>query len=51
MGMDPNQVSQGLSQVLPNLVNQMTPAGQVPEDHHSIIADGLQALLKRGLAR
>jgi uncharacterized protein YidB (DUF937 family) len=48
-GQTPNEVSHGLSQVLPDLINQMTPDGQVPESHHSIIADGLQAPLERGL--
>src|SRR5882757_2544762 len=44
-GLDPNQVSHGLSEILPNLINQMTPNGQVPEDHHNMIADGLRSLL------
>lgn len=45
-GMDQGQVSQGLAEVLPQLVNQMTPDGQVPENQSSLIENGLQALLK-----
>jgi uncharacterized protein YidB (DUF937 family) len=48
LGMDPAQVSHGLAQVLPNLVNQMTPDGQVPDNHHDVISDALNALLRRG---
>ena len=49
VGMDGNQVSDGLAQMLPEVVNQMTPAGQVPADEQEQIAGGLQDLIKRGL--
>lgn len=46
-GLTPDQASGGLAQLLPELVNQMTPAGQVPEDQHSMISDALAALARR----
>jgi uncharacterized protein YidB (DUF937 family) len=45
-GMAPDQLSQGLAQMLPDLVNQMTPDGQVPADDKNVIEDRLAALLK-----
>jgi uncharacterized protein YidB (DUF937 family) len=50
-GLDPAQVSHGLAQVLPNLINHMTPDGQVPANHHDLISEGLQALLGRSASR
>jgi uncharacterized protein YidB (DUF937 family) len=46
LGIDPATVGTHLSQMLPSLVNQMTPDGTVPADHHDILADGLQAILR-----
>ncbi|MEO7762300.1 MAG: YidB family protein [Casimicrobiaceae bacterium] len=43
-GMTQNQASGGLAQLLPELVNQMTPQGQVPDDHHDLISDALAQL-------
>jgi len=36
-----------LSQVLPELVNQLTPNGQVPDNHNDLLSQGLAALLRR----
>ena len=38
------QASNGLAQVLPELVNQMTPQGAVPGDQHDMISDALRQL-------
>jgi uncharacterized protein YidB (DUF937 family) len=43
-GLSSDQASGGLAQLLPELVNQMTPAGQVPDNHHELISEGLAAL-------
>jgi uncharacterized protein YidB (DUF937 family) len=43
-GLTSDQASGGLAQLLPELVNQMTPAGQVPDNHHELISEGLAAL-------
>jgi uncharacterized protein YidB (DUF937 family) len=36
-----------LAQVLPELVNQLTPNGKVPDNHGDLISQGLAALLRR----
>lgn len=36
-----------LSQILPELVNQLTPNGQVPDNHNDLLSQGLAALLRR----
>jgi uncharacterized protein YidB (DUF937 family) len=46
LGTSQGQAGSILSQVLPELVNQLTPNGQVPENHNDLIAQGL-ALLRR----
>lgn len=46
LGMSRGDVSGGLAQMLPQLINHVTPNGQVPQDHN-MITDALSALLKR----
>ncbi len=46
LGMSHGDVSGGLAQMLPQLINHVTPNGQVPQDHN-MITDALSALLKR----
>lgn len=46
-GMTQEQASSGLAQVLPELVNQMTPAGDVPPNQHDMISDALNQLAPR----
>ena len=43
-GLSREQAADGLSQVLPEVVNQMTPAGEVPPDHQEVIAQALERL-------
>lgn len=43
-GLSPEQATDGLSQLMPELVNQMTPAGEVPADHNDVIAQALEQL-------
>ncbi|MEO8136565.1 MAG: YidB family protein [Betaproteobacteria bacterium] len=43
-GLSPDQASGGLAQVLPELVNHMTPAGEVPSDQNDVIAQALEQL-------
>jgi uncharacterized protein YidB (DUF937 family) len=47
LGLDPSAVGQGLSQLLPDLINQMTPNGQVPADHQNVLEQGLSSFLNR----
>ena len=46
-GMSPQEASTGLAQVLPEVVNQMTPAGQVPANDLDMISDALSQLKPR----
>ena len=46
-GLSPDQASGGLAQLLPELVNQMTPSGQVPDNHHDMISEALAMLARR----
>jgi uncharacterized protein YidB (DUF937 family) len=46
LGTSPGQAGSILSQILPELVNQLTPNGQIPENHSNLIQQGL-SLLRR----
>ncbi len=46
-GMDANQVSSGLASMLPELINQMTPQGQVPHNANDMISQAMGMLLKK----
>jgi uncharacterized protein YidB (DUF937 family) len=50
LGMDHAQVSGGLAQLLPQLINQMTPNGSVPANHADLLSEGLALLAGRGAA-
>jgi uncharacterized protein YidB (DUF937 family) len=43
-GMSQNQAGSAMSQVLPELINQLTPQGQVTQDSENSVAEGLNAL-------
>ena len=47
LGMSQDQASEGVAQMLPQVVDQMTPAGQVPENHSDLVNEAL-AILQRG---
>jgi uncharacterized protein YidB (DUF937 family) len=46
-GMDENQVSSGLASMLPELINQMTPQGNVPANANDMISQAMGMLLKK----
>src|SRR5262245_28475374 len=46
LGTSQGQAGSILSQILPELVNQLTPNGQVPDNHNDLISQGL-SLLRR----
>lgn len=46
LGTSNGQAGSVLSQILPELVNQLTPNGQIPDNHNDLISQGL-ALLRR----
>ena len=49
LGVSPHQASGSLAQLLPEVINHLTPAGQVPGNHADLVTQGM-ALLK-GFAR
>jgi uncharacterized protein YidB (DUF937 family) len=48
LGLDHAQVSGGLAQLLPQLVDSLTPSGQVPDNHADLLSEGLALLAGRG---
>ena len=46
LGMSQEQAGTAMSQVLPELINHLTPQGQVPENSNDMIAEGLETLSK-----
>jgi uncharacterized protein YidB (DUF937 family) len=47
LGMSDSQASSVLAQLLPELVNQFTPQGALPDDHSELISQGLARLRGR----
>ena len=47
LGLSQAQASEGVAQMLPQVVDQMTPAGQIPENHSDLVNEAL-AILQRG---
>ena len=48
LGMSHGQASSALAQILPELINQLTPSGQLPSNHADLISQGLAMLTGRG---
>jgi uncharacterized protein YidB (DUF937 family) len=46
-GLSTDEAANGLAQVLPEVVNQMTPAGEVPVDDRDMISEALASLARR----
>ncbi len=46
LGMSQGEVSGGLADLLPQLIDKITPNGQVP-DNHNMLQDALSSFLKR----
>ena len=47
LGLSQGAVAGGLASVLPQVVDKMTPQGQVPDDHHDIVAQALALLTQK----
>ena len=47
LGMSHQQAADGLAQALPHVVDQMTPGGEIPDDHNDLVAQAL-AMLQKG---
>jgi uncharacterized protein YidB (DUF937 family) len=46
LGMSHGDASSGLAQVLPNLIDKLTPTGQIPADHGDIV-ERARAMLEK----
>lgn len=46
LGMSQDQAGSAMSQVLPELINQLTPQGQVTPDSENSVAEGLESLVR-----
>jgi uncharacterized protein YidB (DUF937 family) len=46
LGMSQDQAGSAMSQMLPELINQLTPQGQVTPDSENSVAEGLEALVR-----
>jgi uncharacterized protein YidB (DUF937 family) len=44
LGMSQGEASSAMAQILPELVNQITPQGQIPDDHQDVLSKALSAL-------
>ena len=51
LGMPPDQAGSALAQMLPDIVNRLTPQGQVPENSNEEISQGLSALANSELLK
>jgi uncharacterized protein YidB (DUF937 family) len=47
LGLSQGAVAGGLASVLPQMIDKMTPQGQVPDDHHDIVAQALALLTQK----
>jgi uncharacterized protein YidB (DUF937 family) len=47
LGMSPQDAAGGLAQMLPGVVDQMTPQGQIPDNHSDLVSQAL-AMLQKG---
>jgi uncharacterized protein YidB (DUF937 family) len=48
LGMPHGQAGSAMAQLLPELVNQMTPDGRVPDNHGDLLSQGMDMLKKMG---
>ena len=44
LGVDESEVSSSMAQILPEVVNQLTPDGNVPDDSDEVLGQGLRSL-------
>jgi uncharacterized protein YidB (DUF937 family) len=47
LGISPDEASGSLAQMLPDVVDRMTPAGQIPDNHSDLVNEAL-AILQKG---
>ena len=47
LGLSHGDASSNLAQILPQIIDRMTPTGQVPDNHGDMLAQALSALTRR----
>lgn len=47
LGLSHGDASSNLAQILPQIIDRMTPTGQIPDNHSDMLAQALSALTKR----
>lgn len=47
LGISQGAAAGGLASILPQMIDKMTPQGEVPEDHHDMVAQALALLTKK----
>jgi len=47
LGLSHGDASSNLAQILPQIIDRMTPTGQVPDNHSDMLAQALSALTRR----
>ena len=47
LGLSHGDASSNLAQILPQIIDKLTPSGQIPADHGDMLAQALSALSKR----
>jgi uncharacterized protein YidB (DUF937 family) len=47
LGLSHGDASSNLAQILPQIIDQLTPSGQIPANHSDMLAQALSALSKR----
>ena len=47
LGMSHGDAAGGLASILPQMIDKMTPQGQVPDDHNDMVAQALALLTKK----
>ncbi len=47
LGVSQSEAAGGLASMLPQMIDRMTPQGQVPADHNDIVAQALELLTRR----
>jgi uncharacterized protein YidB (DUF937 family) len=48
LGISNGQAGSALAQLLPEVINQLTPQGQVPDNHADLLRQGMDLLKKAG---
>ena len=48
LGVGKDEVAEGMAQIVPEMVNQLTPDGNVPQDSDDVLGRGISPLAQLG---